>query len=630
MCGIVGLALRRGAPDSLADQFARGVESLKHRGPDVQGEWHDARVWLGHARLSIIDLSALGNQPMHGPEGRSTMVYNGEIYNFRELAAAEKLDDLRSTSDSEVLLRLFQRHGPKSLPRLNGMFAFAFLDRRARKLWLVRDRLGIKPLFYSLDASGIAFASEIKAIHALRGSTPRCRVESLHEWLYYGNPLGGNTLHEGIVQLPPAHYLEIDLETFEHRVVEYWSLPATARAAPRRVADDAALAERTRNLLEAAVQRQLVADVPVGLFLSGGVDSSALAAFASRHHAGRLATFSAGFDFETGEGELPRARRVAAAFGTEHHEIRIGGGDIGPLIEELVRHHDMPFGDAANLPLMLMARELAGRIKVVLQGDGGDELFLGYSRYFTLAHRALLRPAATLLLPFQEFTPRNAFHYRARRYLRALDEPQLAVSMALLLTPEDRARSPEQVFSAPVAARLARHDPFARHRAVLARLEGFDVSNQMSFMDLLITLPDTFLEKVDRATMAASLEVRVPFLDHELVDFAIGLPGASKAPHGRRKALLKAALAGIVPDEVLTGPKTGLTVPYARWLDGPLRPLFFDHLARFERRHAGVLDAAYLRRLYAATFGGGRDDSYMLWKILNFMTWTNNSNVEFA
>jgi asparagine synthase (glutamine-hydrolysing) len=226
-------------------------------------------------------------------------------------------------------------------------------------------------------------------------------------------------------------------------------------------------------------------------------------------------------------------------------------------------------------------------------------------------------------------TPRTALHYRARRYLRALRAAQ-PESMALLLTSEDRSLAPERVFAGPVAARLARHDPFARHRAVLARLGDFDALNQMSFMDLMITLPDTFLEKVDRATMATSLEVRVPFLDHDLVDFAIGLPGDRKAPRGERKALLKAALAGIVPDEVLHGPKSGLTVPYARWLDGPLREQFFDHLARFTRRHAGILDPDHLRRLYAATFGGGKDDSYMLWKILNFMTWTNNSNVDFA
>ncbi|HTU65157.1 MAG TPA: asparagine synthase (glutamine-hydrolyzing) [Steroidobacteraceae bacterium] len=629
MCGIVGLALRRDVPAAAAARFADGLASLRHRGPDAQGQWQDERVWLGHARLSIIDLSTLGNQPMHGTDERHALVYNGEVYNFRELAATLKLENLRSSSDTEVVLRLFARDGVQSLRALNGMFAFAVLDRVARRLWLVRDRLGIKPLFYSIDAAGLAFASEIKAIHALRGTTPRCRIESLHEWLYYGNPLGGRTLHEGIAQLPPGHYLELDLDTFEHRVVEYWSLPDAARAAPPPPADDRELVAHTRSLLERAVQRQLVADVPVGLFLSGGVDSSALAAFASRHLPGRLATFAAGFDFEDGEGERPRARRVAAAFGTDHHEILIRGGDIGTLIEELVAHHDMPFGDAANLPLTLMARELGGRIKVVLQGDGGDELFLGYSRYFTMAHRATLRLAAAVLLPLQALTPRRAFHYRARRYLRAL-RASTPESMALLLTPEDRSLAPERVFAAPLAARLAGHDPFARHREVLARLAGFDALNQMSFMDLLITLPDTFLEKVDRATMAASLEVRVPFLDHDLVDFAIGLPGARKAPRGQRKALLKAALAGIVPDEVLTGPKSGLTVPYARWLEGPLRECFFDHLERFTRRHAGVLDAGHLRRLYAATFGGGRDDATMLWKILNFMIWTNNSNVEFA
>jgi asparagine synthase (glutamine-hydrolysing) len=628
MCGIAGMALRAATPAEAAKDFSAGLASLRHRGPDAQGVWHDDRVWLGHARLSIIDLSAAGNQPMHDTAGRFALVYNGEVYNFRELAAAGQFGALRSTSDTEVVLRSFERHGTRSLPMFNGMFAFAILDRVERRLWLVRDRLGIKPLFYSFDSSGLAFASEIKAIHVMRGTHPRCRVESLHEWLYYGNPLGGNTLHDGIAQVPPGHFLELDLDTFAHRLVPYWSLPDAARAAPAPPPDERGLIEHTRTLLERAVQRQLIADVPVGLFLSGGVDSSALAAFASRHLPGRLATFAAGFDFEAGEGERPRARRVAAAFGTDHHEILIRGGDVGALVEELVAHHDMPFGDAANLPLTLMARELGGRIKVVLQGDGGDELFLGYSRYFTMAHHAPLRAAAALLLPLQSLTPRNAFHFRVRRYLRALRAAQ-PESMALLLTSEDRSLAPERVFAAPVAARLLAHDPFARHRAVLAQLAGFDALNQMSFMDLLITLPDQFLEKVDRATMAASLEVRVPFLDNDLVDFAIGLPGARKAPRGERKALLKAALAGIVPDEVLTAPKSGLTVPYARWLEGPLRERFFDHLGTFTRRHDGVLDADHLRRLYAATFGGGKDDSYMLWKILNFMTWTNNSNVEF-
>ena len=630
MCGIVGLALPRAAPPAEAgERMAAAVQALRHRGPDAQAHWDGGRVLLGHTRLSILDLSTLGSQPMHSADGRYAISYNGEVYNFRELIAADGLRGLRSGSDTEVVLRLFENQGVASLPRLNGMFAFAIHDRVAGKVWLVRDRLGIKPLYFSVDSGRLAFASEIKAIHALRDSRPVCSIGSLHEWLYYGNALGSHTLHAGIGQLLPGHYLELDLETFTHEIRAYWSLAEQVRHASPDALDQAALVGETRRLLDQAVRRQLVADVPVGLFLSGGVDSSALAAFATRHHADKLATYSAGFDFQAGGGELPKARRVAAHFGTDHHEIHIRGGDVAQIVETLVFHHDMPFSDAANIPLALMARELGGRIKVVLQGDGGDELFGGYSRYFSLARYRLLHTLARLLRPLQGLTPKNAFHFRARRYLRALAAPDLATTMALLLTSEDRSLQPAAVFAAPLRARVEQYDPFARHREVLARFEGFDRMNQMSFMDLLVTLPDTFLEKVDRATMACSLEVRVPFLDHDVVDFAVGLPGAAKTPGGSKKWLLKAALEGIVPPEVLHGPKMGLEVPYGRWLQGPLKPLFFDHLAKFVRRHPAVLDEAQVRRLHANTAAGGKDDSYMLWKVLNFMIWANNSDVEF-
>jgi asparagine synthase (glutamine-hydrolysing) len=630
MCGIVGFALRgEVASAGTESRLAAAVQALRHRGPDAQAHWEGGRVMLGHTRLSILDLSSLGSQPMHSADGRHVLSYNGEVYNFRELIAAHGLTDLRSASDTEVVLRLFESRGVASLARLNGMFAFAIHDRETNKLWLVRDRLGIKPLYFSIDAAGLAFASEIKAIHALRGSRPVCAVESLHEWLYYGNPLGARTLHAGIEQLLPGHYLELDLATFTHTIRPYWSLAEQVHRAPGIALGQTSLVAETRRLLDQAVRRQLVADVPVGLFLSGGVDSSALAAFATRHHAGKLATYSAGFDFQVGEGELPRARRVAAHFGTDHHEIHIQGGEVAELVETLVFHHDMPFGDAANIPLALMAHQLGGRIKVVLQGDGGDELFGGYSRTLTMARYGVLHAFALPLQFAQALTPKNAFHYRARRYLRALAAPDLAASMALLLTSEDCSLQPAAIFAEPLRARVEASDAFARHREVLGKFAGFDRMNQMSFMDLLITLPDTFLEKVDRATMAASLEVRVPFLDHDLVDFAVTLPGAAKTPGGRKKWLLKVALEGIVPPEVLHGPKAGLEVPYGRWLQGVLKPLFFDHLAKFVRGHPALLDEAQVRRLHANTAAGGKDDSYMLWKVLNFMIWANNSDVEF-
>jgi asparagine synthase (glutamine-hydrolysing) len=630
MCGIVGLALRSEAQaQGASERVARAVQSLRHRGPDAQAQWDGGRVLLGHTRLSILDLSTLGSQPMLSADGRYALSYNGEVYNFRELAGAENMSGLRSASDTEVVLRLFEKQGVASLARLNGMFAFAIHDRVANKLWLVRDRLGIKPLYFSIDAGSLAFGSEIKAIHTLRGSRPVCAMGSLHEWLYFGNPLGANTLHAGIEQLLPGHYLELDLGAFTHSTRPYWSLSEQVRHAPAVPLVRASLIGETRRLLDQAVRRQLVADVPVGLFLSGGVDSSALAAYATRHHSGRLSTYSAGFDFQPGEGELPKARRVAAHFGTDHHEIHIKGGDVAELVEDLVFHHDMPFGDAANIPLALMARQLGGQVKVVLQGDGGDELFGGYSRTQTFAHYGLLRAFARVLSPALALMPKNALYYRARRYLRALTEPEFAASMALLLTSEDRSLDPAAIFAAPVRARVEATDAFTRHREVLGRFEGFDRMNLVSFMDLLITLPDTFLEKVDRSTMAASLEVRVPFLDHDLVDFAVGVPGPVKTPGGRKKWLLKSALEGIVPPEVLHGPKAGLEVPYGRWLQGALRPLFFDHLAKFARRHPAVLDEVQVRRLHADTAMGRKDDSYMLWKVLNFMIWANNSDVEF-
>jgi asparagine synthase (glutamine-hydrolysing) len=337
-----------------------------------------------------------------------------------------------------------------------------------------------------------------------------------------------------------------------------------------------------------------------------------------------------GFDFARGEGELPRAKRVAAHYGTEHHEIHISGGIVGDLVESLVHHHDMPFSDAANIPLSLMASRISAHTKVVLQGDGGDELFGGYSRYFTLDHYRLLRQIARAARHLHRFTPQSAFHYRVQRYLHALAAEDTATTMALLLTSEDRGMDPAAIFARPLRQAVEQSDPFARHRECLQMFGEQDRINQMSLLDLMITLPDTFLEKVDRATMAASLEVRVPFLDHDLVDFAVQLPGYTKTPGGRKKWLLKSALEGIVPAEVLHGPKVGLDVPYGEWLQGALKPLFFDHLAKFSRHNRDVLDVDHVNRLFERTRSGGRDDSYMLWKVLNFMIWANNSKIGFG
>lgn len=630
MCGILGHVARRGhSPVMSREVFSSALRSLHHRGPDGSGIHQDGDLWLGHVRLSILDLSSAGAQPMRSPDGRHTIVYNGEIYNFRELAGQMRFGDLRSGSDTEVVLRSFAAYGLASLPRFNGMFAFAIHDNVTRKLWLVRDRVGIKPLYFRIDAAGLSFSSEIKGILALSSSAPTCNLAAVHEWLYYGNSLGGRTLHRDVQQLLPGHFIEIDLDSMRHTIGQYHTFKPLPRSPTRDIPSIAESAMEIRRLLEQAVKRQLVSDVPVGIFLSGGVDSSAITAFASRHYEGRIATYSVGFDFGGDGNELPKARRIAELFDTDHHEIHIGGADVAAIVEKLVRHHDTPFADAANIPLYMMAEKISSSTKVVLQGDGGDELFGGYRRYATLRHYRILNACAGPLLKLHALTPPSSLHYRVQRYLHALAAPDLATTMALLLTQEDPRWRPEEVFGVGIRGAIVGVDPFARFREVQPWFTDQDIGNQMSLTDLCIELPDLFLEKVDRSTMAASLEVRVPFLDHDLVDYTVRLSGKAKMPYGKKKWLLKQALDGVIPRETLLGRKTGFTVPYGAWLQRSLKPLFFDHLHTLQRTHPDLLNAARVEKLFARTGAGQQNHSFMLWKLLNFMIWANLSNMQF-
>lgn len=629
MCGIAGFAARSGdAPPIAPAVTERVLHLLEHRGPDAHGEYRARGVWLGHRRLSIIDLSTAANQPMVSTDGNCVISYNGEVYNFRDLIAGLSLTDLRTHSDTEVVLRAFEEKGASSFALLNGMFAFAIYDKRNQSLWLVRDRLGIKPLYYAMLEDGLYFGSEPKAILGLAGLDPVCDVASLHEWLYYGNALGGRTLYRDVRQLSPGHYLTIDLKSFRYVVRPYWSLGEQSSQSPVRLSTNDLIAG-TRQLLEAAVKRQLVSDVPIGVFLSGGVDSSAITALAARHYNGRLTTYSAGFDDLGGVDERPKARRVASHFQTEHHELQISGNDVPRLVESMVRHHDMPFCDSANIPLFLMAEKISSHTKVVLQGDGGDEVFGGYRRYVTLPHRRLLR-AISRVYGSLDHDARSVLRRRIRRYLGAFAAKDMATTMARLLTPIDPASSPEKIFSPELRREIEKADPFARYRECQSMFDGHDAGNQMSLVDLMIELPDIFLEKVDRATMAASVEVRVPFLDHELIDFMVRVPGHKKMPFGRKKWLLKRAMKGRVPDFVLNGPKTGFSVPFGYWLRTSLKPLFFDHLETVHRNRPGVVDRDAAIRMYDEMQSGATDRCYTLWNLLNLMIWVNQSNVQFA
>ncbi len=521
MCGITGMVAREGKGfGPTARRISGALDSIHHRGPDSQGQFSDSQVWFGHARLSILDLSDAASQPMASSDEQYVICYNGEVYNFAELARQLNLNDLRSHSDTEVVLRAFAKLGTDSIELFNGMFAFAIYDKRTKKVWLVRDRLGIKPLYYCFDESGLFFASEI---NALGGKRLECDHSVVHEWLYYGTTLGDRTLYEGVHKLLPGHYLELDLITFSSIIECYWS-PTHYSSCEKHTGSVSERIQQTRNLIDRAVKRQLVSDVPVGVFLSGGVDSSAITAFASRHYAGKLATFSVGFDFDKGINELPKAKQIAQLYGTDHHELHISGFEIADVVEKMVEHHGMPFSDAANIPLYLLSSEISNTTKVVLQGDGGDEMFGGYSRHSTLRFYKTARFLARIGGWANGLLPRNSQYYRRQRYINALAPDDLAGVMALLLTEEGRGSNPAAVFAPDFRRKILNADPFARYRECQSDFKGEDVVNQMLLVDAMIILPDIFLEKVDRSTMAASVEVRVPFLDNDLVDFCMGYP----------------------------------------------------------------------------------------------------------
>lgn len=629
MCGIVGKAVRcgdKGLPD--AEKQKQVLDLIRHRGPDMKGHYRDANVWFGHARLSILDLTDAAAQPMATEDSRYVICFNGEIYNFLEIAKSLGLSDLRSHSDTEVLLRAFAKIGIDSLLHLNGMFAFAVYDKKTKKVWLVRDRLGIKPLYYRLNKDGLVFASELKALIALSDEIACCNLSAIHEWVYYGFSLGEQTFYQGTKQLLPGHFLEVDLNTLDSNIGCYWS-PTQYVDCQKSVASTDEHISHTRNLLEQAVKRQLVSDVPVGIFLSGGIDSSAITAFAARHYQGKLTTYSAGFDFNEGANELPKAREIAKRYGTDHHEVFIEGGNIADIVEKMIDHHDSPFSDPANIPLFLLSSSIKNKTKVILQGDGGDEMFGGYQRYSTLSYYNTFWLLAKIGQVANFLAPRNLQYHRRKRYIDVLKQNDLTKSMALLLTEENSDSNPTQIFASEFRKIISQNNPFARINEVQKQFRDTDIVNQMFFVDSMITLPDKFLEKVDRSTMAASVEVRVPFLDNDLVDFCMRLSGPQKVPYGRKKWLLKKALQGLVPDSVLYGKKVGLTVPLGYWLRSDLKPLFFDNLNVFQRKYPGILDKLVIESLYKEHVSGKRRRAFLLWKAMNFMIWANKRSISF-
>ena len=658
MCGVVGwLGLQKPEVDSAL--LARMRDAMVHRGPDGEGLWTspDGRIGLAFRRLAIVDLSAAANQPMFNEDGSVAVVFNGEIYNHqklrRELAA--KGHRFRTDhSDTEVIVHGFEEWGPAVLDRLEGMFGIGIWDARARRLFLARDRVGIKPLYFTWAAGGFLFASEIKALLVHPGVPRDLEDLSVYHYLSFLTTPAPLTMFRGIYKLPAGHHLTVDAHgRFE--AVRYWdALPGRSAEAgelarmPRAEALPRAVS-RVRELLDEAVEKRLMSDVPLGVFLSGGVDSTAITGLMARHVARPVRTFTVGFSDHEHLNELSYARMAAKTFGTDHHEVLVDEKAMREYLPSLVYSQDEPIADWVCIPLYFVSKLLRDSgTTVVLVGEGADEQFCGYQSYMAYLemYRTYWRPFARLPRPVRRAVAGAAdlvarLYDRHDRYLdvvaRAGRDREAFWSGATVF-PEfrksgfvDRARlqpvalRPELAASGLMPPSFAVSDSFEVVRSFFSRLDenapGADFLTRMTYSEFELRLPELLLMRVDKIGMSVSIEPRVPFLDHELVEFTMGLPMDLKVGDGVSKSLLKRAVRSLVPDEIVDRPKMGFGAPMVQWLRGDFgraaqaeleSTRFFD---RFPARRSTVLDMLRRHR------SGQADFALYLWTFYNAVAW---------
>jgi len=586
MCGIAGIVDLDGGPVS-EDQVRAMCAALRHRGPDGEGVYLAPGAGLGMRRLSIIDLTT-GDQPVHNEDGSAWVVFNGEIYNYKDLRRDLEARGHRfyTSSDTEPIIHLYEDRGAACVEALRGMFAFAVWDRSQKTLLLARDRLGIKPLYYTQIGRRLAFASELKALLQLP------EVEARIDWRAFGALLStlctpaDQSIVAGIKKLEPGHVLEARAGRGV-RVERYWDVRFEPFAG-RREAD---VADELRGLLQESVRLHMVSDVPLGAFLSGGIDSSSVVALMSRSAGAPVKTFSIGFrdaDFD----ETPDARRVAGTLGTDHHE-EILDPDATAILEDVIFHHDEPFGDSSAIPTYMVSRLAAAHVKVALSGDGGDELFAGYDRYLAeerdRRHGPLERWAMGRL---GRMMPRGMRGRGRLLHLSLPDGRRYLDRLTLYDRHEKRKLLRDDVFE-----EVARHDPWVRETERLSR--GGHWLSRLQDVDLTSYLPLDILTKVDRMSMAHSLEVRVPLLDHKVVEFAAKIPPDMLLRRGKSKQILRRAMSGLLPESVFEKPKRGFAIPLGRWFQGVLADFPRDLLLSERSRSRGILNAAAVERLLA-------------------------------
>jgi len=633
MCGITGwinLDTTKSSNTDSESVLRSMCERIVHRGPDSEGLWMDEQVALGMRRLSIIDLKT-GDQPVFSEDKSIIVMMNGELYNYREVRAdLEKRGHKFTTqSDTEILPHLYQEHGDALVDHLNGMYAFALWDTRKKKLLIARDRFGEKPLYYGVFDGKLIYASEPKALLAHPSVKAELDLNALRHYLSFDYVPAPMSIYKGIYKLPAAHLLTV--ENGEVKTRRYWNLnwrkPDREGGLNGNGIDQKA--EELKELLSDAVRMRLVSDVPLGILLSGGIDSSTVAAFAVQHATEKVKTFSIGFE-EDSFDESKYARQVAKHLDTEHHEEILSAEKAGDLISEIGTWLDEPISDGSIIPTFLLARFVRKHVTVALDGDGGDELFAGYPMYYahkvaakylaipSLLRKGLIEPAVNAL-PVS--TNNLSFDYKAKRFVRASKYD--AVTRHHSWFGSFSIGQHDALLSGDVLA-ATDGDIYRGVRELVSASDARGVIEQMQYADINYYMAEDILTKVDRAAMAVSLETRAPFLDPRVGQFAASIPVEYKLKGSKGKYILKKAVKDLLPKQILNRPKKGFGIPIADWLKGRLNPPLHDLLAPERLREQGLFNADYVQKLIKEHETGKASHHKELWTLLVFQLWWDN------
>lgn len=620
MCGIAGFFEPEAKlyPAQQRDVLTRMCNVIEHRGPDDEGFFIEDGVALGMRRLSIIDLFT-GHQPISNEDGTIWIVFNGEIYNYQELR-----DDLirrghtfKTNTDTETIVHLYEEEGEECVKRLRGMFAFAIYDKRHRKLFIARDRVGVKPLHYALIGNRLVFGSEIKSLFQHPAVPREVNLEAISDFLSFSYVPDPQTAFRGIRKLPPGHTL-----TFKDGMLVtrcYWDFEYPEQESGAKVESEEYYIERLRELIAESVRIRLMSDVPLGAFLSGGIDSSTVVAMMARAMDRPVKTFSIGFT-ESSHDELEYARVAAQHFNTEHHEFVVTP-DVCRVVEEIVWHHDEPFADMSSVPTYIVSKMAREHVTVVLSGDGGDELFAGYERYLVDRQREKFERVPgfirrQLMLRASRWLPHGVY---GKNYLRnvALDADARYIDSISCFDEEKK----RQLLSDEFCSAVRRHNAPGKFLKLFAAPGSQERLDHLLYLDSKTYLPGDIMTKVDRMSMAHSIEAREPLLDHHLIEFVQQIPASLKLRGLETKSILKRAMHGIIPNEIINRPKQGFGVPMQKWFREDLREMVTDTLTDSRTRQRGYFNQRTVNAILREHLSGRRDNSRHLWSLLMLELW---------